>query len=140
MYHLCADDVRGCQKYSAPASGLSGQREALSLPTVMRVLWRVCAWVQYIFDELAVYFGNGRVNVDPRYHAQLLTLAEKPNTMDGHVIEVKGYASSAGVSLNQKLSEDRAQQRDESRSLEGACPRGRIPTLGAGEVGSDQSG
>jgi hypothetical protein len=28
--------------------------------------------------------------------------------MDGHVIEVKGYASSAGVSLNQKLSEDRA--------------------------------
>ena len=35
-------------------------------------------------------------------------LAEKPNTMDGHVIEVKGYASSAGVCLNQKLSEDRA--------------------------------
>jgi hypothetical protein len=28
--------------------------------------------------------------------------------MDGHVIEVKGCASSAGVSLNQKLSEDRA--------------------------------
>ena len=58
--------------------------------------------VQYIFDELAVHFGNGMVKVDPRYHAQLLTLAEKASTMDGDVIEVKGYASSAGVSLNQK--------------------------------------
>ena len=43
----------------------AGQREALRLPAVMRVLWRVCAWVQYIFDELAVYFGNGESNLIP---------------------------------------------------------------------------
>jgi outer membrane protein OmpA-like peptidoglycan-associated protein len=63
----------------------------------------------YIWDELTVYFANGKVNVDPKYDAQLLALAEKARSVDGYVIEVKGYASSSGsVSLNQQLSEDRA--------------------------------
>jgi outer membrane protein OmpA-like peptidoglycan-associated protein len=63
----------------------------------------------YIFDELTVYFDNGKVNVDPKYDAPLLALAEKAKSIDGYVIEVRGYASSAGsASLNQKLSEDRA--------------------------------
>jgi outer membrane protein OmpA-like peptidoglycan-associated protein len=36
-------------------------------------------------------------------------LAEKAKTIDGYMIEVKGYASSSGsASLNQKLSEERA--------------------------------
>jgi outer membrane protein OmpA-like peptidoglycan-associated protein len=36
-------------------------------------------------------------------------LAEKSKTIDGYMIEVKGFASaSGGASLNQKLSEDRA--------------------------------
>jgi outer membrane protein OmpA-like peptidoglycan-associated protein len=36
-------------------------------------------------------------------------LAEKAKSINGYVIEVKGYASSSGdVALNQKLSEDRA--------------------------------
>lgn len=63
----------------------------------------------YIFDEVTVLFGNGQVKVDPQYDAQLLALAEKAKSIDGYVIEVKGYASTSGsVSLNQKLSEDRA--------------------------------
>ena len=63
----------------------------------------------YIFDELTVYFGNGKVKVDPQYEAPLLALAEKAKTIDDYVIEVAGYASSAGsATLNQKLSDDRA--------------------------------
>jgi OmpA-OmpF porin, OOP family len=63
----------------------------------------------YIFDELIVYFGNGKVKVDPKYTSQLLALAEKGKAINGYMIEVKGYASSVGsVELNQKLSEDRA--------------------------------
>ena len=63
----------------------------------------------YIIDEVTVYFGNGQVKVDPKYNAPLLASCEKAATIDGYMIEVKGYASSVGsVTLNQKLSEDRA--------------------------------
>lgn len=63
----------------------------------------------YIFDEVTVLFANGKVKVDSQYSPQLLALAEKAKTIDGYMIEVKGYASSVGsASLNQKLSEDRA--------------------------------
>jgi outer membrane protein OmpA-like peptidoglycan-associated protein len=63
----------------------------------------------YIFDEATVYFANGKVTIDPKYRPQLLELAEKAKTINGFMIEVKGYASSDGsVSLNQQLSEDRA--------------------------------
>ena len=63
----------------------------------------------YILDEVTVYFGNGKVNVDPKYNPQLVALAEKAKTFNGYMIEVKGYASASGsVSLNQKLSEERA--------------------------------
>jgi len=65
----------------------------------------------YIFDELTVYFGNGKVKVDPKYNSQLVALAEKAKTINGYMIEVKGYASSAGsVDVNQQLSEDRANE------------------------------
>jgi OmpA-OmpF porin, OOP family len=63
----------------------------------------------YIWDELTVYFGNGKVSVDQKYISQLLALAEKAKPVNGYMIEVKGYASSVGsVPLNQELSEDRA--------------------------------
>ena len=56
-----------------------------------------------------MHFGNGKVNVDPKYNPQLVALAEKAKTINGYMIQVKGYASASGsVSLNQKLSEDRA--------------------------------
>ena len=63
----------------------------------------------YIMDEVTVYFGNGKVKVDPKYNPQLVALAEKAKTINGYMIQVKGYASASGsASLNQKLSEDRA--------------------------------
>ncbi|HEX8815886.1 MAG TPA: OmpA family protein [Terriglobales bacterium] len=63
----------------------------------------------YIWDEVTVLFGNGNVKVDPKYEAPLLALAEKAKTVNGYVIEVKGYASSTGsAATNQKLSEQRA--------------------------------
>src|ERR1700757_4660549 len=63
----------------------------------------------YIFDEVTVYFGNGKVKVDPKYETPLLELATKAKDIEGYVIEVTGYASSTGsTEVNQKLSEDRA--------------------------------
>ena len=63
----------------------------------------------YILDEVTVHFGNGQVKVDPKYNPQLVVLAEKAKTIKGYMIQVKGYASASGsVSLNQKLSEERA--------------------------------
>jgi outer membrane protein OmpA-like peptidoglycan-associated protein len=63
----------------------------------------------YILDEVTVYFANGKVTVDPKYTSQLLALAEKAKTVNGYMIEVKGYSSSVGsAALNQQLSEDRA--------------------------------
>jgi outer membrane protein OmpA-like peptidoglycan-associated protein len=62
-----------------------------------------------IMDEVTVYFGNGKVALDPKYKPQLLQLAEKAKTITAFTIQVKGYASSVGsASLNQQLSEDRA--------------------------------
>ena len=65
----------------------------------------------YILDEVTVYFGNGKVKVDPQYKPQLLALAQKAKSVEGYVIEVKGYASAVGSpDLNQQLSEDRADE------------------------------
>src|SRR5271167_2666007 len=98
----------------------------------------------YIFDELTVYFANGQVKVDPKYDAQLLALAEKAKSIDGYVIEVKGYASTSGsASLNQKLSEDRANSVTNILLQKGHIPLTRMLAPGAmGEahqVGNDMS-
>jgi outer membrane protein OmpA-like peptidoglycan-associated protein len=63
----------------------------------------------YILDEVTVYFGNGKVKVDPKDETSLLELAKKAKDVQGYVIEVTGHASSAGnTEVNQKLSQDRA--------------------------------
>jgi OmpA-OmpF porin, OOP family len=98
----------------------------------------------YIFDEVTVYFANGKVKVDPKYSPQLLALAEKAKTINGYMIEVKGYASSAGsVELNQKLSEDRADVVTRILLQQGHIPLTRMLAPGAmGEshqVGNDKS-
>ena len=63
----------------------------------------------YIYDEVTVLFGNGKTKVDPQYNPQLVALAEKAKSVKGYMIQVKGYASASGsASLNQQLSEDRA--------------------------------
>ena len=96
----------------------------------------------YILDEVTVYFGNGKVKVEPSYRPQLLALAEKAKNVNGYVIEVKGYASSAGdVALNQQLSEDRSNEVVNILIQEGHIPLTRMLAPGAmGEshqVGND---
>ena len=98
----------------------------------------------YIFDEVTVYFANGKVNVDPKYNEPLLALAKKAESIDGYMIEVKGYASSVGsVTLNQKLSEDRASNVTNILLQKGNIPLTRMLAPGAmGEshqVGTDDT-
>jgi len=98
----------------------------------------------YIFDELTVYFGNGKVQVDRKYTSQLVALAEKAKTINGYMIEVKGYASAAGsVAVNQQLSEDRANEVTKILIQQGKVPLTRMLAPGAmGEseqVGNDKT-
>lgn len=98
----------------------------------------------YIFDEITVYFSNGKVKVDPKYSPQLLALAEKAKNINGYMIEVKGYASAVGgVDLNQKLSEDRANAVTRILLQQGHVPLTRMLAPGAmGEsqqVGNDKT-
>ena len=86
----------------------------------------------YILDEVTVYFANGKVKVDPKYNPQLLALAEKAKTINGYMIEVKGYASSAGnTELNQQLSEDRADNVTNILIQQGHIPLTRMLAPGA---------
>jgi len=98
----------------------------------------------YIFDEVTVYFANGKVNVDPKYIPQLLAMAKKGESINGYMIQVKGYASSVGsASLNQKLSEDRAANVTNILLQQGHVPLTRMLAPGAmGEahqVGNDKT-
>jgi outer membrane protein OmpA-like peptidoglycan-associated protein len=64
----------------------------------------------YIYDEVTILFANGKTNVDSKYISPLKALAEKATTVEGYMIQVKGYASASGsAALNQKLSQERAQ-------------------------------
>ena len=86
----------------------------------------------YIMDEVTVYFGNGKVDVDPKYNSQLNALAQKAKNINGYMIEVKGYASATGsVALNQKLSEDRAQNVTSILLQQGKVPLTRMLAPGA---------
>jgi OOP family OmpA-OmpF porin len=86
----------------------------------------------YIFDEVTVYFGNGKVTVDPKYTPQLLALTEKAKTIEGYMIEVKGYASASGsTALNQRLSEDRANSVTNIVIQQGHVPLTRMLAPGA---------
>jgi len=76
-----------------------------------------------IMDEVTVYFANGKVTFDPKYGPQLLQLAEKAKSITAYTIQVKGYASSVGsASLNQKLSEDRANRVTQFLQQQGHVP------------------
>lgn len=97
-----------------------------------------------ILDEVTVYFGNGKVALDPKYKPQLMQLVEKAKTVTAYMIQVKGYASSVGsASLNQKLSEDRANNVTQFLQQQGHVPLTNMLAPGAmGEsrqVGSDKT-
>jgi|SRR5258708_4608540 len=86
----------------------------------------------YIFDETTVYFGNGQVKVDPKYNSELLALTNKAKTIEGYMIEVKGFASATGsTAMNQKLSEDRANAVTNILIQQGRVPLTRMLAPGA---------
>lgn len=91
----------------------------------------------YIFDEVTVYFGNGKVKVESKYSPQLLALAQKAKAIEGYMIEVKGYASSVGsTAVNQQLSEDRAGNVANILIQQGNVPLTRM--LAPGAMGESQ--
>jgi OmpA-OmpF porin, OOP family len=86
----------------------------------------------YIYDEITVYFGNGKVELDPHYNGPLLALAQKAETVNGYMVQVKGYISSSGsIALNQKLSDDRANNVANYLQRQGYVPLSRILAPGA---------
>ena len=99
----------------------------------------------YIYDEVTVLFANGKTNVDSKYIAPLNNLAEKAITVEGYMVQVKGYASASGsAALNQKLSQERASAVSDSppsaescASVTNARPRrdGRGRGEGGGQAG-----
>jgi OmpA-OmpF porin, OOP family len=97
----------------------------------------------YIWDEVTVLFGNGKVSVDSQYVPQLMALVEKAKTVNGYMIEVKGYASVGSATLNQKLSEERANNVSNILLQQGHVPLTRMMAPAAmGEsrqVGSDKT-
>jgi OOP family OmpA-OmpF porin len=98
----------------------------------------------YILDEVTVFFDNGKTTVDSKFESPLLELATKAQSVNGYVIEVKGYASTSGSKeLNQQLSEDRADNVTNVLLQKGHVPLTRILAPGAmGEahqVGNDNS-
>lgn len=91
----------------------------------------------YILDQATVYFGNGKTEVEPKNEAPLLALAEKAKSINGYMIEVKGYASTAGsVKVNQRLSEDRADNVTNILIQKGNIPLTRM--LAPGAMGESQ--
>lgn len=63
----------------------------------------------YIFDEVTVYFENGKTEIESQYVPKLQAMAQKAGGIEGYMIEVRGYASVSGsVQLNQRLSSERA--------------------------------
>jgi outer membrane protein OmpA-like peptidoglycan-associated protein len=86
----------------------------------------------YILDEVTVYFRNGQTKVDPKYNQPLMDLVAKAQHVNGYMIEVVGYASSAGsVAVNQRLSEDRADNVTNILLQQGHVPMTRMLAPGA---------
>ena len=86
----------------------------------------------YIMDEVTVLFGNGKTKVDPKYASQLTTLSQNASKVEGYMIEVKGYASAVGsAQVNQKLSQERAQNVSNILLQQGKVPLTRMLAPGA---------
>lgn len=85
-----------------------------------------------IWDEVTVYFGNDKVNVDPQYQPKLVALCQKAKTVNGYTIQVKGYASAVGsAALNQQLSQERAANVTDFLEQQGGIPLTNILAPGA---------
>ncbi len=86
----------------------------------------------YIYDECTVLFANGKTEVDSKSIRLLKALAERATTVEGYMIQVKGYASAAGsAALNQKLSQERAAAVSSILLQQGRVPLSRMLAPGA---------
>ncbi len=86
----------------------------------------------YIYDEVTVLFANGKTDVDSKYIPPLNALAERAITVEGYMIQVKGYASASGsTALNQKLSQERAASVSDILLQQGHVPLSRMLAPGA---------
>ena len=86
----------------------------------------------YILDELTIYFGNGKSQIESKYKPQLQDFAAKAKTVDAYMVQVVGYASSSGSpTVNQKLSEDRAANVTNFLKQEGDIPLTNVLAPGA---------
>jgi len=96
----------------------------------------------YIYDEVTVYFANGKSTLDPKYKTPLMDLAKKASSVNGYMIEVRGYASTTGsAALNQKLSQSRASNVVNLLLQQGNVPLARMLAPGAmGETGGEAKG
>ena len=96
----------------------------------------------YIYDEVTVYFANGKSTLDPKYKTPLMDLAKKAESVNGYMIEVRGYASTTGsAALNQKLSQSRASNVVNLLLQQGNVPLARMLAPGAmGETGGEAKG
>lgn len=93
----------------------------------------------YIYDEVTIYFANGKSTIDPKYKTPLMDLAKKAESVNGYMVEVRGYASTTGsAALNQKLSQARAENVVNLLQQQGQVPLSRMLAPGAmGETGGD---
>ena len=90
-----------------------------------------------ILGEVTVYFGNGKITVDPQYKPELLSLATKAKTITAYIIQVQGYASKVGsAALNQKLSMERADNVLAFLEQQGQIPLTNV--LAPGAMGTSQ--
>ncbi len=86
----------------------------------------------YIYDEVTILFANGKTNVDSMFIPPLKALAEKAITVEGYMVQVKGYASASGSAvLNQKLSQERAAAVSNILLQQGRVPLSRMLAPGA---------
>jgi len=86
----------------------------------------------YIYDEVTVYFANGKSALDPKYKGPLAELAKKAEAVKGYMVEVKGFASATGsAALNQKLSQQRAEGVVNYLQQQGHVPLSRMLAPGA---------
>lgn len=85
-----------------------------------------------ILDEVVIYYGNGKTALDRKYEPQLLALCEKAKTVEAYKIQVKGYASASGsVSVNQRLSKQRAEHVFHFVLQQGHIPLTNVLPIGA---------
>jgi outer membrane protein OmpA-like peptidoglycan-associated protein len=91
----------------------------------------------YIYDEVTIYFANGKSTIESKYSTPLMALAKKAESVNGYMVEVKGYASTTGsAALNQKLSQQRASNVVNLLLQQGQIPLVRMLAPGAmGETG-----